>query len=128
MTATVPSPADAPVRPTRCPHCGTAVEGPDDAFCCSGCELAFAIIRGAGLERYYAEREAFAPRPEPFTAAWAGIPAEPRPNGTVCARLVVDGLRCASCVWVTEKVLERTAAGARRRVRRSGRQVRAAGA
>ena len=25
------------------------------------------------------------------------------------ARLVVDGLRCASCVWVTEKVLERTA-------------------
>jgi Cu2+-exporting ATPase len=85
------------------------VEGPDDAFCCSGCEIAAAIIRGAGLERYYAEREAFAPRPEPFSAAWAGIPAEPQPDGTVCARLVVDGLRCASCVWVTEKVLERTA-------------------
>jgi Cu2+-exporting ATPase len=109
LTATVPSLADAPVRPTRCPHCGTAVEGPADAFCCSGCEIAFAIIRGAGLERYYAEREAFAPRPEPCTAAWAGIPAEPQPDGTVCARLVVDGLRCASCVWVTEKVLERTA-------------------
>jgi Cu2+-exporting ATPase len=85
------------------------VEGPDDAFCCAGCELAFAIIRGAGLERYYDEREAFAPRPEPFTAVWAGIPAELQPDGTVSARLVVDGLRCASCVWVTEKVLERTA-------------------
>jgi P-type Cu2+ transporter len=108
LTATAPSPADGPFAPAHCPHCGTAVEGPDDAFCCSGCELASAIIQGAGLERYYAEREAFAPRPGPYSAAWAGIPAELQPDGTVCARLVVDGLRCASCVWVTEKVLERT--------------------
>jgi Cu2+-exporting ATPase len=109
--ATAPSRAERTDAPgvARCPHCGTAIEGAEDAFCCPGCEIAAAIIRGAGLERYYTEREAYAPRPEPLTAAWAGVPSEPRPDGTVSARLVVDGLRCASCVWVTEKVLERTA-------------------
>jgi Cu2+-exporting ATPase len=110
------SPATAPSRAepaasravARCPHCGTAVEGAEDAFCCPGCEVAAAIIRGAGLERYYAEREAFAPRPEPLAAAWAAVAPEPREDGTVSVRVAVDGLRCASCVWVTEKVLERT--------------------
>jgi Cu2+-exporting ATPase len=109
--ATAPSPAERADAHgvARCPHCGTAVEGAEDAFCCPGCEIAAAIIRGAGLERYYTERESYAPRPEPLTAAWAGVPTEARPDGTVSARLVVDGLRCASCVWVTERVLERTA-------------------
>jgi copper chaperone CopZ len=93
---------------TRCPHGGTAVEGEPGAFCCHGCELAAAIIRGAGLERYYAEREAFAPRPEPAAGGWERVPVEPQAGGTVCARLQVDGLRCASCVWVTEQVLART--------------------
>ena len=112
---TSPSIADGtgPVAPpapavSRCPHCGTAVEGPEDAFCCLGCEHAFAIIRGAGLERYYADREDWAPRPEPVGGGWAALPTTACPDGTVEARLVVDGLRCASCVWVTEKVLERT--------------------
>ncbi|HEU5040688.1 MAG TPA: heavy metal translocating P-type ATPase metal-binding domain-containing protein [Gemmatimonadales bacterium] len=92
-----PSPAVA-----RCPHCGTAVEGAEGAFCCLGCEHAFAIIQGAGLERYYVEREAWAPRPEPAGGGWSAVPTTACPDGTVEARLVVDGLRCASCVWVTE--------------------------
>ncbi len=70
--------------------------------------MAAAIIRGAGLERYYQQREAFAPRPEPVANGWNAVPLETGPDGTMCARVVVDGLRCASCVWVTEKVLERT--------------------
>lgn len=36
------------------------------------------------------------------------MPVEAGQDGSVSARLVVEGLRCASCVWVTEKVLERT--------------------
>lgn len=92
----------------RCPHCGTAVEGGADAFCCHGCELAAAIIRGAGLERYYTERQAFAPRPEPVEPGWDRVAVEPAGGGTVRARLQVDGLRCASCVWLTEQVLQRT--------------------
>ena len=70
--------------------------------------MAAAIITGAGLERYYAERVAFPPRPEPADGAWDLVPVETAADGTATARLVVDGLRCASCVWVTEQVLSRT--------------------
>ena len=93
---------------SRCPHCGIAVEGPEDHFCCAGCEMADAIIRGAGLERYYLEREAFAPRPEPLSGGWDALPVEERPDGLCEIRLAIDGLRCASCVWVAENVLQRT--------------------
>ncbi len=108
--ATRPSRAEGPagIRPARCPHCGTPVEGPEDAFCCPGCELAAQIIREAGLERYYAERTEYAPRPAPETGDWGRVPVAADAAGICEARLVVDGLRCASCVWVTEQVLERT--------------------
>lgn len=65
------------------------------------------IIRGAGLERYYAEREAFPARPTPLDGAWTALTTEPQADGTVAARLIIDGLRCASCVWLTEQVLAR---------------------
>lgn len=97
-----------PAGVARCPHCGTAVEGEADAYCCGGCAMAASIIHGAGLERYYAERTSYPPRPEPVPAAWHTIPVESAPDGTVSTRLLVDGLRCASCVWVTEQVLART--------------------
>lgn len=71
--------------------------------------MAAAIIRGAGLERYYAERTAFAPRPDgPSADDWTRVEVLTDPAGQCEARLVVDGLRCASCVWVTERMLERT--------------------
>ena len=95
-------------RSARCPHCGAAVEGAADAYCCHGCELAARIIRDAGLERYYAEREAYAPRPSGQSVGWRAAPVEGRPDGTCEARLHIDGLRCASCVWVTENVLAAT--------------------
>lgn len=93
---------------STCPHCGTAVEGVVDLYCCRGCEIAAAIIRGAGLERYYTEREACAPRPEPVAAGWGSVPVETAEDGSASTRLVIDNLRCASCVWVTEAVLQRT--------------------
>ncbi len=70
--------------------------------------MASAIIRGAGLDRYYDEREAFAPRPEAASGGWATVPVEAAPDGSCSVRVMVDGLRCASCVWVTENVLQRT--------------------
>ena len=96
------------IRPAQCPHCGTAVEDEADAFCCAGCEVAYDIIHGAGLQRYYEERTAFAPRPAPVAGGWSAVPVEPLPGGLCEVRLRVDGLRCASCVWVVERVLEAT--------------------
>lgn len=102
-----PKGAEAP-RQARCPHCGTAVESAEDTFCCSGCDLAYQIILGAGLERYYDDRTEFAPRPEPMAGGWAAVPVEQQADGTCEARLMIDGLRCASCVWVVEHVLQAT--------------------
>lgn len=96
-------PAKAPLA---CGHCGALLEG-GGPYCCAGCELAAAIVTDAGLQRYYAERAVPAPRPGPL-AGLSALPTSPRADGTVECHVAIDGLRCASCVWVTEKVLERT--------------------
>jgi Cu2+-exporting ATPase len=83
------------------------VEAAADEFCCHGCELAWTIIHGAGLEKYYLDRETFAPRPEPIRRSWDAVPTTLDPDGNACANIMIDGLRCASCVWVTERMLER---------------------
>jgi Cu2+-exporting ATPase len=70
--------------------------------------MAAAIIKGAGLERYYTDRETFAPRPEPLAGGWSALPVEAGATGLCEIRLAIDGLRCASCVWVAEHVLQRT--------------------
>lgn len=105
---TTPKNGNSALRVSRCPHCGTPVEGPEDVFCCSGCEMAAAIIKGAGLESYYQEREAFPPRPEGLSGSWDAVPVTVGEDGLCEIRLRVDGLRCASCVWLTENVLQRT--------------------
>jgi Cu2+-exporting ATPase len=93
----------------RCIHCGTALEAREERFCCTGCEMAFTIIQGAGLGRYYDEREECAPRPGGGAAGWMAVPVAHTGTGLDEVRIQVDGLRCASCVWVIEQVLERTA-------------------
>ena len=70
--------------------------------------MAAAIIRGAGLERYYQERAEYAPRPGPARQGWESVPVTTLDDGTAEVRLVLDGLRCASCVWVTEHLLQAT--------------------
>lgn len=97
------------------------MEGAADSFCCAGCEAAFDIIHGAGLDRYYRERTEYAPRPltdagqagpagvrAALPSGWGSIPVEPAAGGLCEVRLRIEGLRCASCVWVVEKVLEAT--------------------
>lgn len=95
-----------------CAHCGTAVEsgeGRGDVFCCEGCRAAAELIRCSGAaEEYYARRAEYAPRPTGATEGWDAVAIERTAGGNAVARIQVDGLRCASCVWVTERVLEAT--------------------
>ncbi len=92
-----------PLLAAACPHCATPVEEP--GFCCPGCEMAAAIIRGAGLERYYQDRTAPGVRPEPVVAAWSEVPVTMEPDGACTVRLHVGGLTCAACAWVTERAV-----------------------
>ncbi len=70
--------------------------------------MAWDIIHGAGLQDYYDERTEFAPRPENLRGNWSNVPVQVCDDGNAEVRLMVDGLRCASCVWVAESVLGRS--------------------
>ena len=65
----------------RCPHCDLAVEG-DDAFCCHGCELAYALVHDAGLGDYYTRRDVAGQRPEQLKGAWEAVPTRSEDNGS----------------------------------------------
>jgi len=105
----------------RCAHCEQdlagvqVVHGPtvsDGRFCCSGCATIWAVLHEAGLESYYRTRERL---PDPAT-----VQATLRDQGEaslddpeVAARLLdgdvatfaIDGMHCASCGWVIERLL-----------------------
>ena len=80
-------------------------------FCCAGCSYVFRLVSEHRLDGYYKIRDAFiAPVGEavfqPRDYAWlaklqAGAEALP---GTPTLMLEVQGISCAGCVWLIEKV------------------------
>ena len=89
------------------------VDGVDRVFCCTGCQGIHRLIREEGLGAFYEgrrwEEAGLAARPEapqevePFRAA-----VRPIPGGLSEVDLYVEGIRCASCVWLNERLLSRT--------------------
>lgn len=95
-----------------CAHCGAALGGGDSRFCCAGCEAAFGIVQGLGLDNYYRRRvldpQQPGPKPEPAMpgedySAFVTAAAD----GSQQIHLMVDGLHCAACVWLIESALAR---------------------
>ena len=107
----------------RCDHCLVVFpereavregeSGAEKVFCCAGCRGIYRLIREEGLFAFYAARH------------WgeAGLPAPPdaaveveafRPalraldDGLSELDVYVEGIRCASCVWLNERILSRT--------------------
>lgn len=106
MTALTPS-------KTLCHHCGTQIVSGNithdgQEFCCQGCSTAYDIIKDTGLLHYYANRDDFGSRPTPdadleIYDRWETELSERQSirQGT----FVVQGMHCASCVWLNERVL-----------------------
>ncbi|HEU4385606.1 MAG TPA: heavy metal translocating P-type ATPase metal-binding domain-containing protein [Anaeromyxobacteraceae bacterium] len=108
----------------RCDHCllefpeREAVReeeeaGAERAFCCQGCRGAWRLIHGEGLDRFYRERRWDEPGPAirpgealPDASAFQDAVREAGAEREV--DLYLDGIRCASCVWLNERVLART--------------------
>lgn len=98
-----------------CAHCGAPAQagaGSGLAFCCSGCEAAYAMVSGLGLDAYYRKRtldpqqRLLRPEAEPSVldlATWAHC----ADDGTASISLLVEGMHCAACVWLIEAVLTR---------------------
>lgn len=132
---------DRPEAP-RCAHCAlpvpTGLVRPDAAqqFCCRGCETAYSIIHGCGLDAYYrlrrnAETDRAPARgtakgyAEFDDAAFARLYTRPAPGGLMQAELMLEGVHCAACVWLLEKLpmILHGVVEARLEVRRSAIQI-----
>ena len=108
-------------KSATCDHCGLPVpaglvdEGAELQFCCSGCRVAYEVIRGHGLDGYYdikkridAPDEAahvsgknFAEFDDP---AFHRLYCRTLPSGLETVELYLEGVHCAACVWLVEKL------------------------
>jgi Cu2+-exporting ATPase len=108
----------AEVVALACTHCGLdvpdgyVIAGASEQFCCAGCRAAYAIIHAHGLDRYYTlgeQREAPV-RPSGRTydefdhPAFQALYVRPLSGGTCTVELYLEGVHCASCVWLVERV------------------------
>ena len=103
-----------------CAHCDLPVpeglvrrDGP--SYCCVACESVRSIIEGLGLEQYYALRERlpgdrrsavqlardFAEFDDPEFSQASQSSA---PNGRRRIELYLEGVHCAACIWLVERV------------------------
>ena len=111
-------------RAASCRHCGAPLSDPRlerAGFCCSGCAYVHRLVHEHGLDAYYrikdqvtapADAAVFEPRDYAWLAAAqreAEAAAGSRPPELV---LDVQGVSCAGCVWLIERVFQQEA-GAR---------------
>lgn len=106
-----------------CAHCGLPVpadriaECVGPSFCCAGCATVYEMINGAGLSRYYelkaADIDAEAVQAHPHLGSYAEF--DDAEFGRLHARdqggrkrieLYLEGVHCAACVWLVEKLPE----------------------
>ena len=111
--------ADAVAAPAGdCAHCGLVVApgdvvpGAPEQFCCAGCRTAYAILHAHGLEGYYALPERRGLRVavpsrtyEEFDhRAFHDLYVQGLAGGLARVTFVLEGVHCASCVWLVERV------------------------
>lgn len=104
--------------PTLCAHCGLEANSgdarvvDDASYCCAGCETASSIIRQSGLGGFYSMPERRAARVTPSGRSYAEFDHEAfaaahvraLPDGLAEVSLYLEGVHCASCVWLVERV------------------------
>jgi Cu2+-exporting ATPase len=104
-----------------CTHCGLPVppalveEGGEHQFCCEGCRTVYGAIHAGGLDRYYALRREQETSRAPARVsgrsyeelddpAFADLYVREAPDGLRATELYLEGVHCAACVWLVEKV------------------------
>jgi len=106
------APQAGPIR--HCLHCGLPLAGGaarESGFCCAGCGYVYRLVHEHGLDGYYKIRDAAVAPVDPsvFQArdfTWLvelQAVAEKAP-GTPALELEVQGISCAGCVWLIERL------------------------
>ena len=115
-TTGVRGPAAAGTTPVHfCRHCGAPLAtaaAPAGEFCCSGCAYVYQLVRERGLDDYYKIRDpVVAPAGpvvfQPRDYAWlAELQAAAEAGGGAVGELSLEiqGISCAGCVWLIEKL------------------------
>jgi len=86
-------------------------KGQKQVFCCSGCRVIYTLIRSEGLDAFYEKRKW--DEAGLSSALKEEINIEPfaeqvrNAAGKKEIDIFIDGIRCASCVWLNEKFLSR---------------------
>jgi Cu2+-exporting ATPase len=89
--------------------------GAGDRFCCRGCETAYELIHSCGLDAFYKLRDSSGASPAEVRGGRRGYSDFDDPtflnlycvrldDGTVRTDLLLEGLHCAACVWLVEKL------------------------
>ena len=104
----------------RCSHCdlpvpaGLVALGQIDQFCCSGCKTAYGLIHAHGLQSFYsmAESESGSLSVNSNDESYSEFDedvflkkyAKQLGNGDLRIELAIDGIHCAACIWLIEKL------------------------
>ncbi len=111
------------LAPIACAHCGLEVpptlvrEGEPLQFCCSGCRQVYGLIHSLGYDQYYRLVEQQQGALEPATVSGRAFDDFDDPGvqgectdatggGQLRSRLYLEGVHCAACVWLVEKLPE----------------------
>ncbi|TWT66835.1 putative copper-importing P-type ATPase A [Posidoniimonas polymericola] len=106
---------------TACDHCGLPVPkgliepAAERQFCCNGCRTVYDMIHANGLDRYYRLRESVAAKPRRGSATrerYAAFDSEQflasqtreTATGRRVADLRLEGVHCAACLWLVERL------------------------
>lgn len=86
----------------------------EPAFCCAGCEAVYGALAEHGLQRYYELREDARPEGPAATTtrayeelddpALVGTLLHLHANRTATIEFYLEGVHCAACVWVLERL------------------------
>ena len=96
-----------------CLHCGIEVAG-GGRFCCAGCEAAYAVVTGLGLDAYY-RRRCLDPEAAPLRPDQDHVPVDyathvgSEADGTRVLHLMVEGLankQIAQRLGIGEKTIK----------------------
>ncbi|MGK5026825.1 heavy metal translocating P-type ATPase [Janthinobacterium sp. RB2R34] len=115
---------NAVLQLTECFHCGlpvppgsswnVTIDALPRAMCCPGCEAVAQTIVDIGQSKYYTERDDYAANASdatlmpPELRLYSNDDAQFARDASSCeATLSVEGIRCAACVWLIERQLNR---------------------
>ena len=106
---------------TQCSHCklpvpdGLVDSSAEHQFCCSGCKMAYQLINSCGLDSFYSMVEHSDQTSANSAAREDGFEefdresflknfAKPLEGGLMQITLLLDGIHCAACIWLLEKL------------------------